>query len=293
MEIERFLKHLSVGKNYSGHTVTAYRTDLIQFQQYLLEEYEVSDFPKADAVMVRSWLVQMIEQGTSAKSINRKLSSVKSFFNFLRQMDVVQKNPAANSIAPKIPKRLPVFVRDKDIELLLDEMDFGEDHAGIRSRLIFEILYSCGIRLDELIHIKTADVDKYKRAIKIHGKGNKERLVPVYPKVIELVDEYLNVRHKVGLESSAFLLVTDKGEKLYPKLVYRTVNDNLKKVTTISKKSPHVLRHTFATHMLNNGADLNSIKEILGHSSLAATQVYTHNSMEKLKSVYKQAHPRA
>lgn len=292
MSTDNYLSHLSAEKIYSEHTINAYRSDLTQFSDYIGSEYGLSDVTEVNSTIVRSWLVHLMEGKKSAKSINRKLTSVKSYFNFLRVTGVLEKNPASNVAAPKIPKKLPVFVRDKEIEILLDEIEFEKDHQGVRSRLILEILYSCGIRLDELINIQHRHINKFNRTIKIHGKGNKERLVPVYPKVIELIDEYISIKSNLGFKES-YLLMTDKGKKLYPKLVYRTVNTYLNKVTTISKKSPHVLRHTFATHMLNNGADLNSIKEILGHSSLAATQVYAHNSMEKLKNIYKQAHPRA
>lgn len=292
MNIDHFLSYLSAEKKYSKHTIKAYRSDLIQFLDFLSSEYELLDILQVKPVIVRSWLVYLMESKASAKSINRKLSSIKSFFHYARRQGVIEKNPTIDAVAPKIPKKLPVFVRDREIEFLLEMVEFENDHPGQRSKLIIEIFYSCGIRLDELINIQHKDIDHYKRTIKIHGKGNKERLVPVYPKVIELIDRYTSAKSKAGLEGS-YLLLTDKGKKLYPKLVYRTVNTYLEKVTTISKKSPHVLRHSFATHMLNNGADLNSIKEILGHSSLAATQVYTHNSLEKLKDIYKQAHPRA
>lgn len=292
-QVDQFLSFLSSEKRYSKHTLIAYKTDLSQFRDFLLEEYEIQDPKEVSNQIVRSWLVHLFEKRISAKSISRKLSSLKSFYRYLKQGGMLEKDPSLNAIAPKIPKKLPVFVKNAEMEKLFELMEFEDSHAGIRSKLILEILYSCGIRLDELIGIQHSDIDVYRRSIKIHGKRNKERLVPVYPKVMQLIKEYSAAKERKGFLAEKYLLLTDKGQKLYPKLVYRTVHSHLSKVSSISKKSPHVLRHTFATHMLNNGADLNTIKEILGHSSLAATEVYTHNSMEKLKNVYKLAHPRA
>jgi integrase/recombinase XerC len=245
--------------------------------------------------MVRTWIVSLIEQDISARSVNRKLSTLKSYFKFMTKEGLVQENPMPKIQSPKTSKKLPVFVDNESMETLFSAEIFSDDFEGIRDRLILEMFYMTGIRLSELINLKDPDIDFYQQNIKVLGKRNKERLIPVSSGLIDSIKKYLEIRNKSieAVEQNDYFYVTIKGKKLYEKLAYRIVNSYLGKVSTLKKKSPHVLRHTFATHMLNNGADLNAIKEILGHSSLAATQVYTHNTIEKLKNIYNQAHPRA
>lgn len=242
---------------------------------------------------IREWIVYLMENNISARSINRKISTLKSFFKFLHREGHITKNPLLKISSPKNQKKLPSFVEKNKMDLLLDKIEFANDFEGVRDSLIIEILYLTGIRLSELINIKLTDVDFGEKAIKVLGKRNKERLVPITNELINSINYYIKHRNQLKHIENNYLLLTQKGEKVYPKLIYRIVNRYLELVTTIEKKSPHVLRHTFATHMLNNGADLNAIKEILGHANLSATEVYTHNTFEKLKSIYKQAHPRA
>tara|TARA_R110002096_G_scaffold21498_3_gene69848 strand:+ start:8481 stop:9353 length:873 start_codon:yes stop_codon:yes gene_type:complete len=290
MLIEEFINWLEKEKRYSQHTLLAYRTDLLQFEVYLLERYETK-LLEANSIMIRSWMVEMMDEGMTTKSVNRKISSLKTFYNFQLKREQLKVSPMQKIIAPKNKKPLPAFVKNTEMESLFDRQDFADDFEGKRDELIIEILYACGIRLSELIGIEEKDLDLYQPTLKVLGKRNKERIIPMHKGLLQKVKAYIDL--KAELFSSPFLLVTDKGEKLYPKFVYRKVNYYLSQVTTAKKKSPHILRHTFATHMLNNGADLNTIKELLGHTNLAATQVYTHNSIEKLKNIYKQAHPRA
>jgi integrase/recombinase XerC len=292
---ERFLKYLSTERRYSINTLTAYQTDIEQFSTYLNLEYQIDEISQATHQMVRAWIVDILSHGNSPRTINRKLSTLKTFFRFLRKEGLISDNPLQRILSPKTGKRLPEFVSQEHMNRLLDEIEFGEGFKGVRDRLIIEILYFTGMRLSELIQLKTSETDLYQRQLKLSGKGNKQRIVPFGKELEESISRYLQIRDKVLEKRECFnyLLLTDKGNMLNRQLVYRTVNSYLDKVSTLRKKSPHILRHTFATHMLNNGADLNSIKDILGHASLAATQVYTHNSIEKLKKVYNQAHPRA
>lgn len=290
MPIDEFLVYLEKEKRYSQHTLTAYRNDLNQLYLFLQDNYE-SELAAAESQMVRSWLVQLVEQGISNKSVNRKISSAKSFYNYMVREGKMTALPTNKLVAPKVQKPLPAFIKSAEMEDLLGMFQFDNDFTGKRDALIIEVLYSCGLRLSELIGIKEGDIDLSRHTIKVLGKRNKERIVPLHQKVMDRIQDYLKLKRE--LFTAAELLLTDKGKKLYPKFVYRKVNYYLSQVTTSKKKSPHVLRHTFATHMLNNGADLNTIKEILGHANLSATEVYTHNSIEKLKNVYNQAHPRA
>jgi len=233
-----------------------------------------------------------MELNTSPKTINRKISTLKSFYKFLLKKGIINYNPLLKVVTPKVPKRLPLFVSENDMQNLLDKIEFENSFEGKRNKLILELFYVSGIRLTELINLKINDIDLENSLVKVLGKRNKERLIPINKTFILNLKSYLNEAKNIR-KSNNYVFLTLKGEKIYQKLVYRIVNYYLSIVTTISKKSPHILRHTFATHMLNNGADLNAIKEILGHSSLAATQVYTHNSLKKLKTIYNQAHPRA
>ena len=292
MQIDRFIEYIGFEKRFSAHTVKAYQSDLVQFYVYLRKEYQIESVKEVNQHIIRSWVVQLIEDNISSRTVNRKLSSLKSYFKYLKKEGYVELNPMQKVIAPKTSKRLPVFVEKDSMDLLLDEIDFGEGFEAARDRLILDLLYSTGMRLSELISIEISAIDLYNNSIKVLGKRNKERIIPLSPIVINSIRAYLILRKEETTEGD-FLFVTTTGKNIYAKLVYRIVNSYLSKVTTLNKKSPHVLRHTFATHMLNKGADLNAIKEILGHSSLSATQVYTHNTIDNLKSIYKTAHPKA
>ncbi len=291
---DNFLHYLEREKRYSAHTILAYHTDLRQFAAYLSDQYGIEELTGATAPMIRSWLAGAMQQGISRTSINRKLSTLKSFFRYAMRHDSALQNPMEKVGSVKKNKVLPVFVEEEGMNRLLDRSVFEPGFAGQRDRLILELLYTTGMRLAELIGLQHADFDTEKNTVKITGKGAKQRIVPVIQEVVDHYSDYcLEKEKKFGSSASEIAFVTDKGSKIYPKFVYRLVNVYLSKVTSRSRRSPHVLRHTFATHMLNHGADLNAIKEILGHASLSATQVYTHNSIEKIKNVYKQAHPKA
>ena len=250
--------------------------------------------PEIKASMVRSWLAGLKEQRMESKSINRKISSLKSFFKFQLRQEAVTVSPMAAIISPKVNKRLPQYVEKADVETLFNYVEFPDTWEGRTDRIILQLFYNTGIRQAELVNLKENQLDASKKAIKVLGKGNKERIIPLSTALLLQVMEYINDKRKLFEKfDGEFLLVNQKGAKLYPKSVYNTVKSYLGKITTISKKSPHVLRHTFATHLMNNGADLNAVKELLGHSSLAATQIYTHNTIEKLKDIHKKAHPKA
>ena len=287
---DNFLKYLQFEKRLSAHTVLAYSTDLTFFYDYLQSIYQVNDISEINHLLIRSWIVKMMEEGIGARSINRKISTLKTFYKYLLRQGLVSENPMLKIQSPKTPKRLPVFVEKEKMDLLLDNIEFGEDEEGIRNKLIIELFYATGIRLSELINLRQKDVDMHSCQLKVLGKRNKERIVPFSNELKNKLQAYLSIKPAIFNE---YLLVTAKGKKMYEKLVYNIVRQYLSQVTTIDKKSPHVLRHTFATHMLNNGAELNAIKELLGHANLSATQVYTHNTVEKLKNIHKQAHPKA
>ncbi len=291
---DHFLDYLKREKRYSAHTILAYETDLRQFTDYLSDQYGIDEISLATAPMIRSWFAGAMQQGISRTSINRKLSTLKSFFRYAGRRDAALQNPMEKVGSIKKNKVLPVFVEEEGMDRLLDRSVFEPGFVGQRDRLILEMLYTTGMRLAELIGLQHHDFDTEKNTIKITGKGAKQRIVPVIQEVSDHYTDYCREKEKeFAMPVSGPVFVTNKGSKIYPKFVYRLVNDYLSKVTSRSRKSPHVLRHTFATHMLNRGADLNAIKEIMGHASLAATQVYTHNSIEKIKNVYKQAHPKA
>lgn len=289
---KKFLQYLEYEKRYSKHTVTSYACDINDFRVYCETSYNLNDLHEADHNIIRSWVVHLMEMKLNPKSVNRKLTCLSTFFKFLMKLKVLSYNPLKKVTHPKNTKRLPVFVERSKMENLFQEIHFQEDFNGQRDKLIITLFYSCGIRLSELINIKTNDISDER--LKVLGKRNKERIIPVCEVLREQIRTYNVLKEKEfkALENDV-LIVTNKGQKLNEKFVYRKVKLYLSQVTSASKKSPHVIRHTFATHLLNNGADLNAIKELLGHSSLAATQVYTHNTVEKLKSVYQQAHPLA
>lgn len=295
MTRERFLDYIAHEKRYSPHTATSYRTDLEQFHLFLQEQYGLAEGCEAGHPLIRSWILHLLESGLSPRSVNRKITTLKTYYRYLLREGLIRENPMGRILSPKTSSRLPSFVEEDGMELLLEEVDFGEGFEAVRDRLIIEMLYHTGMRLSELIGIREADIDTAAGTVKVTGKRNKQRLIPFTGSMRVKIVEYREAREKhfSGKELPDAFFITSRGEKLYPRLVYRVVRHYLAKVTTISKKSPHVIRHTFATHMLNRGADLNAIKEILGHASLSATQVYTHNTIEKLKTAYNQAHPRA
>lgn len=292
MNIQSFLQYLQFEKRFSPHTLLAYESDLEQFFAYQKKAYEVSEVSEINHPMIRSWIVSMMEQGITPRSINRKITTLKTYYKFLLRKGEVHLNPMLKVLSPKTSKRLPVYVEEPKMDLLFDEANFSGDFEAIRDRLILEFLYATGMRLSELIGLTDKDIDPFQGQLKVLGKRNKERIIPFSTKLKGLIKEYRDERDQHFSAVPSFF-VTDKGKTLYPKLVYRIVTRRLGEVTTLDKKSPHILRHTFATHMLNNGADINSVKELLGHANLSATQVYTHNTIEKLKQAHKQAHPRA
>ncbi|MDC0314082.1 tyrosine-type recombinase/integrase [Flavobacteriales bacterium] len=288
--VNKFLEYLEFEKRYSKHTIVSYKTDLLQFDTYLSVVFEVG-VEDATHVMIRSWMVTLVESGISSRTINRKKSTLQVFYKYLKAKVLIQESPMQKVVAPKVEKRLPHYVKKQDMESLFSEVEFTNDFFGSRDRLILELFYSTGMRLSELVELKEGSV--LEDSIKVVGKRNKERVIPITSVMKGKIIDYIRLKRNEFPESTQSLFVTDKGEKLYQKFVYRKVKQYLSLVTSQGKKSPHVLRHTFATHMLDNGAELNAIKEVLGHASLSATQVYTHNSIEKLKNVYKQAHPRS
>jgi integrase/recombinase XerC len=295
MTKDRFLDYIAYEKRYSQHTLHAYRSDLDQFYEFLGHQYDITDINKVDHPVIRSWVVSLMDHGDTPRTVNRKITTLKTYFRYLIKEGLVVENPMSRVIAPKTSQRLPVFVEQIQMDDLFERVDFGEGYPGARDGLIMELFYGTGMRLSELVGLQVTDLDHYRKTLKVTGKRNKQRIIPLSDNLVSMINGYLDMRKAAfpGEEHGQHLFLTDKGEQVYAKLVYRIVHHYLDQVTTISKRSPHVIRHTFATHMLNNGADLNAIKEILGHANLAATQVYTHNTIEKLKSIYKQAHPRA
>ncbi|MCB9017556.1 MAG: tyrosine recombinase XerC [Paludibacteraceae bacterium] len=295
MLVAKFLQYIKYEKIYSSHTFVSYQTDLIQFRSFVESRSEVFDPAKIDSPTIREWVVSLMEAGDSASSVNRKLSALKSFFKFLKQHGYVSRNPMKGIVAPKKSKMLPKFLREEEMNRLLDglESPFDGDFVGVRDKLMIEMFYSLGIRLSELIGIKDIDVDFAAKTVLITGKRNKQRLIPFGERLGASMKEYERVRDESVLDRCDRLFVKEDGKGLYPMLVYRVVNKYITMVSSITKRSPHVLRHTFATVMLNNGAELNAVKELLGHASLAATEVYTHTTFEQLQKIYKQAHPRA
>ncbi|CAN5876423.1 tyrosine recombinase XerC [soil metagenome] len=292
--IQSFLDYLKFQKRYSQHTVISYQNDLTAFFDFLKVNFDETSVEEIKPTYIRTWLAHLKSQGISSKTINRKISSLKSFFKQQLKQEIIKVSPMATIVSPKMGKRLPQFVEKKDIDTLFDHVEFPDNWTGKTERLLLLILYNTGIRQAELIGLKENQVDMHNSAIKVLGKGSKERIIPVSNQLILEIKAYASEK-KIQLPAAeaVFLLVNEKGNKLYPKYVYNVARKYLALVTTIEKKSPHILRHTFATHLTNNGADLNAVKELLGHSSLAATQIYTHNTIEKLKDVFKKAHPKA
>ena len=290
---QSFFSYIEFEKRYSKHTLEAYKSDLEQFTLFLAKN-ESNDAPFATHHDIRNWIVSMMEQKVTARSINRKISTLKSFYKFLMRKGEIKKSPLSKVQSPKTSKRLPVFVELPGIEKLLKEVEFPEGYVGLRDKMIIELFYGTGIRRNELIHLKETDVDTYNAQIKVLGKGNKERIIPIHPGLRASIKNFVEEKKRLlETHSEPYLILSEKGNKMKPTEVYHIVNKYLNMVTTVDKKSPHVLRHSFATHLMNNGADINAVKELLGHTSLAATQVYTHNTIDKLKEIYRQAHPKA
>jgi integrase/recombinase XerC len=291
---ESFLSYLQFEKRYSEHTVRSYTNDLEQFFKFI-KSHTGTDSPEGIVSSdIRSWMISLVDNGYSTVSVHRKMSTLRSFYRFLRREGAVNSDPVERVILPKMKKRLPQFVEEKAMDNLLERYLFGDDFEGVRNKTIIELLYMTGMRRAELIGLRDIDVDLKGMLVRVIGKRNKERIIPLTGVFCDNLQIYIELRNShVSRSDNTCFFVTSRGNKMYDKLVYNIVNRYLELVTTVEKKSPHVLRHTFATHMLNNGADLNSIKEILGHANLSATQVYTHNTFEKLKEVYKLAHPRA
>lgn len=292
MQLEGFLNFLRYEKRYSQHTIISYQNDLSQFSDFIHKTFEVQKASEVSHFYIRSWMAALSEAGIGPRSINRKLSALKSYYKFLMKRGEVEKNPTIKIVSPKTSKRLPAYVEQDKMEDLFSGIEFAPDFTGLRDRLLMELLYSTGMRRAELMNLRQTDLDFGYRYLKVLGKGNKERLIPFDRKLQDNLKAYLEEVSRL-FPHTEWLLVNDKGDKMAPELVYRTVKKYLSMVTTLDKRSPHVLRHSFATHLSNNGADLNAIKELLGHSSLAATQVYTHNNIEKLKDIFKQSHPKA
>jgi integrase/recombinase XerC len=287
-----FLQYLRSEKRCSAHTILAYENDLKQFAFFLDEVYELQDLSSVNDKMVRSWMVHLSDLGLSARSINRKLSSLKSFYRFSCNNGFCDVNPLINIVGPKQEKRLPEFVDEKEMRNLFSAIAFEDSFEGRRDKVMLDLFYQTGMRLSELRGLKISDVDFSQKVLKVLGKRNKERMIPLHDSILKTMQAYIDERKGYVQQDEDALMVNNKGGKCNEKFVYRTVNSYLSTVTLTTKKSPHIIRHTFATHMLNRGADLNTIKEILGHANLAATQVYTHNSIDKLKAIYKQAHPK-
>ena len=293
MLIDSFLEYLRLERNYSERTIVSYETDLREFEEYFQEVDAGLDFKKIDADIVRRWMVHLMDEGRVATSVNRKLSTLRSFYRFLLRRKEVVINPMLKVVGPKKKKPLPFFVREKDMDRLLDESLFEEGFEGCRDRLILEMFYATGMRLSELIGLNDADVDLSARLIKVTGKRNKQRLIPFGDEMEEDLLIYIKVRNEALPEGTKAFFVRKNGMRMYPLQVYRLVRKSLSKVVTLKKRSPHVLRHTFATAMLNGKAEMRAVKELLGHESLVTTEVYTHTTFEELKKVYELAHPRA
>lgn len=294
MEVKKFLDYLQLEKNYSSLTVVAYQKDIQDFSVFIQEHFGTSNAPQVNYPMVRSWIVSLVEAGITNRSINRKISSLNSFFKFLQRIGDIEFNPLAKHKALKVSKQVQVPFSESEITTVLDELQHDNDFEGVRNLLIIELFYATGIRRIELVQLKLSDVDLHKRTLKVLGKRNKERIIPLLEGIVERLELYMehrNTLEKIVDHDNLFL--TKKGVKIYESLVYRIINDYFSKASSKVKKSPHILRHSFATHLLNQGADLNAVKELLGHSSLAATQVYTHSSIAELKKVYLNTHPRS
>ncbi|MDP2541241.1 integrase [Tenacibaculum discolor] len=292
MLIEAFLEYLEFEKKYSKNTIQAYKTDLIAFKDFCEVEFDQVDLENVHYNQIRTWIVSLVNNNISNRSVNRKISSLKTFYKFLQKIGEIETNPLSSHKALKVQKKIQTPFDQNEVKEVLELIREGSDFESVRDRLIVEMLYSTGMRRVELINVKEKDIDHTSKTIKVLGKRNKERYVTILPSVYKTLQEYLRKKREIKEVDMEVLFVTKKGVKIYETLVYRIINLYFSRVSTKAKKSPHILRHAFATHLLNNGASLNSVKELLGHSSLASTQVYTHNSLEQIKKVYNKAHPR-
>jgi integrase/recombinase XerC len=292
LSITHFITYLDCERNYSPYTITAYNKDLNTFQDFCEKEYDIREISTVPYSIIRSWIVNLVESRISNRSINRKISSLKSYFNFLLKSKQIDENPLRKHQSLKVEKRINVPFSEKEINEVLDFFDHDDDFEQVRDKLIIEFLYTTGMRRAELIGLKENSVDLSQNIVKVVGKRNKERQIPLLNSVIKTIQNYRELKNKIAPVTDHFF-VTKKGEQIYPNLVYRIINEYFGKVSLKVKKSPHIVRHSFATHLLNEGADLNSVKELLGHSSLASTQVYTHSNLKDLKLMYNQAHPRS
>ncbi len=291
MFINAFLEYLSLEKKYSSHTILAYKTDLFAFRDFCATEFAEEDLEKIHYNQIRNWIVSLVDQGINNRSINRKVSTLKTFYKFLQKIEVVELNPLAKHKSLKTQKKQEIPFSEQEMNDVLSVIN-DDDFISLRDRLMIELFYGTGMRRNELINVKESDINIEAKTIKVLGKRNKERIIPLLAIVFNTLQKYLSKKHESGFKSE-YLLLTEKGNKIYETLVYRVINRYFSMVSTKTKKSPHILRHTFATQLLNQGADLNSVKELLGHSSLASTQVYTHNNLEQLKQVFNKAHPRS
>ncbi|UII80505.1 tyrosine-type recombinase/integrase [Flagellimonas sp. CMM7] len=293
MPVESFISYLQLEKNYSLHTIKAYEKDVTEFSDFCSIEYDITDIAEVNYTIIRSWIVFMSNKEIANRTINRKISSLRAYYRFLQKINQISVSPLVKHKALKTSKKLEVPFSEKEMEEILSEIPFDNDFEGVRDKLIIELLYATGIRRAELVGLQLKDINYANNTIKVLGKRNKERILPLLPSTISMLQNYVLLRSKLEkTESSSYLFLTKGGLKIYETLVYRTINKYFSLVSPKVKKSPHILRHTFATHLLNRGADLNSVKELLGHSSLASTQVYTHNSIAELKKVHLKAHPR-
>ncbi|GAB6009210.1 tyrosine recombinase XerC [Dysgonomonas reticulitermitis] len=293
MLIEKYIKYLRYEKNYSLHTEISYSKDLHQFSEFLLFHFPDVDIKSVDNDLIRMWIVSLMEDKMSPRSVNRKLSALKSFYKYLLRIGEMPANPMKRIVGPKNSKPIPAFVNNSDMEKILDEPVVENGFEALRNHIMIELFYVTGIRRAELLGLKDLDIDFSSRTIQVTGKRNKQRLIPVSDNMLLLIRQYIDARNEEIENQSGYFFVKKDGEKLYPMMIHRIVTESLKQISTLSKTSPHVLRHSFATSMLNNGADINAVKELLGHSSLAATEIYTHTSFEELKKIYNKAHPRA
>ncbi len=294
MSLRSFIDYLSLEKKYSKHTVTAYKKDLEDFSKFCLTEFDFQSIDKVSYTIVRSWIIALVESGISNRTVNRKVASLKAFYKFLQQIEKIETSPLIKHKALKVEKKIAVPFSEKEMEDLLNKMDFGNNFEGVRDRFLIELLYATGIRRDELIQLQLKNITYSPFSIKVLGKRNKERIIPLIPKLKTLLESYLAKRKELPTTSdSTYLFLLSSGYKIYDSLVYRLINHYFSIVSSKDKKSPHILRHTFATHLLNQGADLNAVKELLGHASLSSTQVYTHNSIAELKKTHSATHPRS
>ena len=291
---ERFIDYLRYEKNYSSLTEISYLNDIIQFEEFIKAKDDNLSLISVDSDIVRIWIGSLIEIGFKTSSVNRKLSSLKSFYKYLTKSGIIEKSPVKSVSGPKLKSKIPSFVSEKQMDEILDnETNFSDDFIGTRNQLLIEFLYLTGIRRAEILSLKDSDLDFTSCTVRVTGKGNKQRIIPFSDLTKEKLKKYIQVRNKEIENKSPFLFVKEDGNAMYPKLVYKIINNHLKSISTLSKKSPHVLRHSFATAMLNNGAEINSIKELMGHSSLSSTEIYTHVTFEEMKKTYQNAHPRA